>query len=71
MQITFSYLYFQKYAVVIVLILYKEVTKVAIIQAFLQDCCTLSYVKRNSTITHLKPFVNTFFKLFLKIFKFF
>ena len=31
MQITFSYLYFQKYAVVIVLILYKEMTKVTII----------------------------------------
>ena len=69
MQITFSYLYFQKYAVVIVLILYKEVTKVAIIQAFLQDCCVLSFVKRNSNITHLKHFVNSFFKLFLIFFE--
>ena len=54
---------FQKYAVVIVLYLYKVTTKVVFIQALMQFGYPL-YMLRIVNITHLKPFVNTFFKIF-------
>ena len=71
MQITFSYLYFQKYAVVIVLLLYNlnDLSRCYIGASAIHT--RRYYMLRIVNITHFKPFVNSFFKTFLKFFNFF